>query len=259
MATKKTNEEQSTELAKNEGAGQLAAFSAERPSWATESARGSEDVGMQDIILPRIDVLQALSPQIKKKDPKYIEGAEQGLLWNTVTGELYGESLTFIPVKFQREFIIWKDRDAGGGFKGSFPSADEAEDAMRDLDEADIPVCEIVETHVHYVLLVKEDGALEEAVLSLAKSKRKVSKKLNTLTQIAGADRFARAYKLSAVEATGPKGDYYSVDVSPLGWASKEQFDKGESMYNAVMAGERKVDRSEADADGTEAPASAKV
>lgn len=257
MATKKTETEATnTELAKNEGAGQLATFSEERPSWATESSRGSEDVGMNDIILPRLDVLQALSPQIKKKDPKYIEGAEQGQIFNTVSGEIYGDSLTFIPVKFAREFIIWQDRDSGGGFRGAFPTADEAEEALAQLENPDLH--EIVETHVHYVLLVTE-GKLEEAVLSLAKSKRKVSRKLNTLVQMAGGDRFAKAYKLSATEVDGPKGEYWSFDVSPLGWVMKNQFDHAEGVYKAIAAGERKVDRSEPDGDGTDVPASAKV
>lgn len=248
MAAKNNEQKnsESTELSKNEGAGALAEFSAERPAWANaDTARGSEDVGMQDIILPRIDVLQAISPQVKKKDPKYIEGAEQGQIFNTVTGELYGDSLVFIPVKFVREFIIWKDREAGGGFKGAFPTAHEAEDAMRDLEPEDVPVCEIVETHVHYVLLVKPDGRLEEAVLSMAKSKRKISKKLNTLVQLGTGDRFARAYKLSAVEAESAKGEYWSFDVSPVGWVSEAQYHKGEAVYKAIAAGERGHDRGE--------------
>lgn len=259
MATKKTetNESTGTDLTKNEGAGQLATFSDERPSWATESARGSEDVGMNDIILPRLDVLQAISPQVKKKDPKYIEGAEQGQIFNTVSGEIYGDSLTFIPIKFQREFIIWQDRDSGGGFKGAFPTADEAEEALSQIENPDLH--EIVETHVHYVFIVTDTGRLEEAVLSLAKSKRKTSRKLNTLVQMAGVDRFARAYKLMATEASGAKGEYWTFDVSPLGYVQKEQFEKAEGVYNAIAKGERKVDRSEPDGDGTEAPTSAKV
>jgi len=60
-------------------------FSDDRPDYISdESHRGSEDVGMDDIILPRIDVIQALSPQIKKSDAKYIEGAEQGKIYNRV-------------------------------------------------------------------------------------------------------------------------------------------------------------------------------
>ena len=46
----------------------------DRPDWLKKGSAGSEDVGVKDMILPRIDVLQALSPQIKKSDPAYIQG-----------------------------------------------------------------------------------------------------------------------------------------------------------------------------------------
>lgn len=242
MATKKN--EQAKEIVQNEGAGALVVD--ERPSWLSEgTARGSEDVGMNDIILPRIDVLQALSPQIKRNDPKRIEGAEQGMIFNTVSGELYGDSIRFIPVKFVREFIVWKDRDSGGGFNGSFPTLDEAEAEIRNMESPEL--YEAVETHVHFILLVRDDGRTEEAVLSLAKSKRKVSRKLNTLVQMTACDRFARMYKLSAVEATGAKGDYWSFDIASLGYVSEDLYRRGEDTYKAIAAGERKVDHGNAD------------
>lgn len=236
MATKKN------EIAKNEKTGAMAMVTDERPSWMTaESTRGSEDVGIDDIILPRIDVLQAISPQVSRRDPKYIEGAEQGMLFNTVSGELYGENLMFVPVKFQREFIVWQDRDAGGGFRGAYPTEGEAERERLALENPDLH--EVVETHVHFVLLVHEDGSTEEAVLSLAKSKRKVSRKLNTLVQMVGGDRFSKMYNLTATEANGPKGDYWTMDIKPVGFVSEEIYKKALTTYEAIQAGERKVDR----------------
>lgn len=245
MASKKN---ESTEIAKT-NAGSLAVAS-ERPDWMTVGSNlGSEEVTANDIILPRIDVLQALSPQLKKKDPKYIEGAEQGEIFNTMTGEIYGPEINFIPVKFAREFIIWQDRDAGGGFRGSFASEDEAEAERLSLDNPDLH--EVVETHTHFVLIDGPNG-LEEAVLSLAKSKRKVSRKLNSLVQMGQVDRFARVYKLAAVEVNGPKGEYWSFDVAPVGFVSREVYQRGKETYEAVQGGLRKVDRSDDDSAASE-------
>jgi hypothetical protein len=42
--------------------------------------------------IPFVRVLQALSPQLNKKKPEYIEGAAQGDLFNTVTNEWSGEA-----------------------------------------------------------------------------------------------------------------------------------------------------------------------
>lgn len=228
----------------------------DRPDWLDpDSYRGSEDVTSKDIILPRIDVLQALSPQIKKKDPKYIEGAEQGQVFNTLSGELYGDSITFIPVVFKREFIVWQDREAGGGFRGAFTAEEEAEHERQMLENPDGH--EVVETHVHFILLVHEDGRTEEAVLSLSKSKRKVSRKLNSLVQMVPGDRFARVYKLSAIEVDGPKGEYWSFDVSSMGYATKALWEAGQRTYEAITRGERTIDRS--GMEGEEAGGSATV
>lgn len=250
MATKK-NEVAKTETNEQNGA----LVTSERPSWMTsDTSRGSEDVGINDIILPRIDVLQAISPQVKRNDPKRIEGAEQGMLFNTVSGELYGDNLNFVPVKFQREFIIWQDRDSGGGFRGAYPTEGEAERERLALDNPDLH--EVVETHVHFVLLVHEDGTTDEAVLSLAKSKRKASRKLNSLVQMAGGDRFSKMYSLMATEANGPKGDYWTVDMKPMGWVTEAIYNKALATYNAIQAGERKVDRSD---EGGEEAGSAEI
>lgn len=223
----------------------------DRPEWLKEdSFRGSEEVTANDIILPRVDVMQALSPQLKKSDPKYIEGAEQGVIFNTVTGELYDTAVNFVPIKFMREFIVWQDRESGGGFKGAFPTEAEAEAERRNLENPDAH--EVVETHVHFVLLVHGDGRIEEAVLSLAKSKRKVSRKLNSLVQMFPGDRFGRVYKLVSIEVDGPKGEYWSFDVQPVGWAPRDLYDRGLHTYEAINRGERGVDRAgDADAEGS--------
>jgi len=212
----------------------------QRPEWlSADSGRGSEDVTINDLVLPRVEVLQALSPQLKKTDPSYIPGSEQGIIFNTVSGELYGPQITIVPVVFRREFIVWQDRKLGGGFRGAFNSADEAEQERQSLDNPDQH--EVTETHVNFVLLIHPDGKIEEAVLSWSKSKRKVSRKLNSLVQMINSDRFSRAYKLTAIPVDGPKGEYWSFDVSPIGYVSKHVYDTALRSYEAIRRGERSV------------------
>lgn len=234
------------EVTKIENSGGQLTVLDERPDWVNQdSARGSEEVTVNDIILPRIDVLQALSPQIKRTNPNYIEGAEQGMIFNTISGALYDSEIRFIPVVFKREYIVWQDRDLGGGFRGAFPTMEEAEEARQALDAPDTH--ESVETHVHFILVLHGDGRVEEAVLSLAKSKRKVSRKLNSLVQMFPGDRFARVYKLNAIEVDGQKGEFWNFDVNSVGWAPKELYERGLATYEAINAGARSVDRNYSD------------
>ena len=53
------------------------------------SAGEGVDYDTSELQIPFVRVIQALSPQIKKNDPQFIEGASQGDLFNTVTGEFW--------------------------------------------------------------------------------------------------------------------------------------------------------------------------
>jgi hypothetical protein len=217
------------------------ALASDRPDWVDpHSHHGSEEVTANDITLPRIEVFQALSPQLKKNEAVYIEGSEQGQIFNTISGELYGSSIVVVPILFQRQFILWQDRKLGGGFGGSFVTEVDAElerDAKEKPDDY-----EVAEHHINYCLVLHDNGRMEEAVLSWARTKLKASRRLNALVQMNPGDRYSRAYKLRAVEATSPKGDYWTFDIQPMGYVPKNVYDQAAAIYLAIKGGERKVD-----------------
>jgi len=219
------------------------------------SGRGSEEVSTSDITLPRIGLIQDLSPQHKQSKPEYIEGAQIGHMFNTITNELFSGPIQFIPVYFRKEYIIWKTRKQGGGFFGAFDSEQEAVRALPEL-EGNANDYEVVDTHVHYILVLKEGSTkekpiLEEVVLSLSKSQNKVSRQLNTMVKLAGGDRFSRIYTLSTTEEQNKNGDdYWNYRVSPAGYVSEPMYRKAEETYEAISSGERKVDYSD-EASGT--------
>lgn len=219
---------------------QVSGVQEQMPSWLTKGNAGSEDVGANDMVLPRVDVLQALSPQIKKSDAAFIPGAEQGQIFNTVTGEIYGSSVTFVPVLFRKEWTVWKLRKAGGGFCGAYRSKEEAEQAVAGMQNP--PDYESVESHQHFAMLLTDHGP-EEAVFSMTKSKLKVSRALNTLVQIAGVDRFAKAYRMDAVETSSDKGEFWSFKVHPVGFVDKELYERGQGLYEMIRAGAADIDR----------------
>lgn len=200
------------------------------------SARGRENVGAEDLVIPRLEIVQDLSPARKKSDPNYIEGAEEGMLYNNVTRELYGQSVVVIPVGYVKEWLLWKDRKKGGGFGGAFPNEQDAKRAIDLLEDADDWAA--IDTGQQFCVLVKPDGSLEEIVVSMAKSKAKVSRKWNSLIRIANADSFARAYKLSAVQDQNKNNEkFYNFGVAPAGFPTESAYVKAERMYKAFMEG----------------------
>ncbi len=229
---------------------------AERPEYmGDEKGRGSEEVGINDVTIPRLSIIQDLSPQHKKNKAEYIDGAEVGMLFDTVTMGLYESSVIFVPVYYRLEWVVWKNRDAGGGFIGAFPTQDDAVDAVGrhplagQTTEKDEPVLEVHDTAQHFGLLMDpnspaEDPRATEIVISMSRSQLKPSRQFNSMIRIATGDRWERYYKLSAVEAQNQAGqDYYNWRVEQLGFVSEQVFAQAESLYESVKAGQRDVER----------------
>ena len=216
----------------------------ELPEWLRDKAvvRGAENVTTDDMIIPRIELVQALSPARKKTDAAYIEGAEEGMLYNNVTRELYGEGVTVVPVYYTKQFLVWKDRKSGGGgsngFRGAFATETLARDAITQLGEEGL---EVSDTAQHFVL-VKTGDSWQEAVISMAKSKMKVSKRWNSLIRMTNTDSFSRAYKLTAVTETNARNEsYFNFGITPLGYVAKDVYDRAEKLYETIRAGGVKV------------------
>jgi hypothetical protein len=220
-------------MSKNE----LANQEAQLPSYIKQGqARGNENVSNEDLQLPRIDVLQALSPQINKKKDDYIDGAEVGMMFNTLTGELYPDGVSITPITFVKRHLVWVDRkkDSEGGLRGVFDTPEEAEAFVE--AQADEDKLEVVATAEHLVLL--DDGT--EVIVSMAKSRMKVSRKFNSLVRLNAGDRFSRRYKLVSVDDKSSQGEFQNIAVSNDGFPSEAVYLKAEKLYEAIQSGAKK-------------------
>ena len=202
---------------------------------------------LEDITIPRLDIVQAMSPCRKKTDSAYIEGAEEGMLYNNVTRELYEEGVYVVPLVFKKEYIIWKDREAGGGFRGVFDNAQAAKDTILELiTNGDTGPFEAVDTAQHFCLLIEFNNdqtvkSVNEIAISMSKSKMKVSRKWNSIIRILGGDRFSRIYKVIAVEDKSDKGEYFNFKIENHGFPSQQVYEKAEAIYTEISKGERDV------------------
>lgn len=213
------------------------------------SSRGTENVTTDDITIPRIDVLQSISPAVDQDDESYIEGARAGIIFNTLTRQLYGNEIMIVPVAFKKEQLVWKDRKAGGGFRGAFATVEEAQAAMVAMEDGD--QCGIVETSQFYSLVLTKsdenpDGfKIEEVMIPMAKSKMKVARKLNSLIRLNGGDSFTRVYLLKSFKDKNAANEtFYNFDCSNHGYVDEVIYARAEKLYEDITAGRVKVDRS---------------
>ena len=222
-------------------------------AFKADSGMGLEDVSTNDMQIPFLRIIQALSPQLKKSDPAYIEGASQGDIFNTVTNKVWSadEGVSVLPVHFVQKMLEFVPRSAGGGFEGELSAdSDEVRQAVRDKDSGMelLPNGnELVRTAQHYIKIVHEDGSLESAILDMKKTQLKVSKKWNTLIAMqkhngSTLPSFANTYRLTSIEDGNDKGSWYSWSVKlgdPI--PDMDTYQECKELHTSIRKGELQI------------------
>ena len=223
-------------------------------AFANDSGAGFEDVNSSDIQIPRLGIIQAGSPQLKKKEELlFIKGASLGDIFNSVTKQYWvgDKGVVVIPVHFQRKLNEWVPRHLGGGFvqehsKGSVEEANAVRDkdtGMEMLESGN----ELVRTATHYVKIVYEDGSLESATLDMKKTQLKKSRDWLSLMLRQKHDgatlpSFANMYRLKTVEESNDKGSWYSYSISLEGPVpSLEAYKEAKEMHGSIGRGELRI------------------
>ena len=95
--------EETRDVAKKQG-GALATI-----DFVQDSGMGLENIDRDDLAIPFLKLLQSGSDETKKRHAKYVDGAEAGMFYNTVTKKLYdGEKgILVVPVFYKMTYPEW--------------------------------------------------------------------------------------------------------------------------------------------------------
>ena len=203
---------------------------------AANGQDGTENIGREDASLPFLKILQALSPEVIRGDAKYIKGAEAGQYINSLTGEVFDfdKGVEVIRVYFNKKFIEWRPRDAGGGLVRISQTEAEAKAHQEPQTGNDKVDTYVNETHEMY-LLIKGKYGWAPAVFSAAKSKLPFVRKWNGIIMNQKFGEFSDDIAKSLPSDAAPKP--YSV-VFTLVTASKAG-KKGTYFIPALGANKR--------------------
>lgn len=206
----------------------------------TGPAVGNENVDHEDLAIPRLCIIQPLSPELDESDAKFMPGAKQGQMFNSVTKEIY-DSIKVVNVAFSKQWLLYRTRKAGGGLKAVCLSEEEAVRALQALEDPQNH--EVVFTANHFCILLDPAGCFAgEIVVSCTSTKLKVSRNWNSLIRMKGCDRFAGVWSVSTVKEKNDKGSYFNFCVSPAGWVTEEIFNRAKNLYEEVNRGLRVID-----------------
>lgn len=207
--------------------------------------------------IPFVRVLQALSPQLNKKKPEYIDGASQGDLFNTVTNQYWGgeDGIIVIPCFQTTKYLEFVPRDLGGGFKGEIPSTSPSlQQTTRQGSKEILPNGnELVKSDQHFCLVVEPDGTFQPAVVDMKSTQLKVSRRWKT--QIAmqkiknpksGAmitpPVFATMWKLTTTEESNDQGSWNNYLVERVGLVeNRDLLLEAKAFRDSIMAGQVKA------------------
>jgi len=209
---------------------------AETPDYIRQDgpAKGNEYVGKGDIVVPRLKLLQDGNSELDSNDPSFIEGAKAGMMCNSVTQELYGDAVYFVPVSFYNAHLVWvgKIGDSGPrGFRGEYMSREEAEASILQLPENERDRAEIHETPTHVLIVLKDDGALDTVAVPMPGTKAKTSRALNSRVLSTGMDRWAGKYVLGSVKTSNEKGRFYIFTLGGAGWATEDAYNRAKKWH----------------------------
>ncbi len=200
--------------------------------------RGSENVTTDDLAIPRLKLLQMINPEVEPGNPKQVEGAQAGMIMNSVTEELY-TSLFLINLSFTKKIVVWRKRKLGGGMVGSYDTEQEALDALEEQGLA-VKDHDISENPTHLVLLLDDEGNPKSvALLDMPGVKVKKSRIWNTLIndeEKQGNPRFGCVWQLGVVSESNSSGNFFNYDVSLVAHAPDELYDQAVEMYSALFA-----------------------
>ena len=229
--------------------------------YGNDAGKGFEGTKGSDLSIPFLGILQANSPQVEDKDPA---GAESGMLFNTVTRELYGgdDGVAFLPCHKEVAYVEWVPRNKGGGFVALHnPDGEAVKNAIADnngvrMGKLSIGGNELIETHYVYGLVLNLEGNEVQgfAVLSFTSTKIKPFRDWTTAmyTLRGKPPLFANRALIKTIKQKNEHGTFYNFRIDPLKetWAKSlidpsqevHLLEEAKSFMDMVMDGMAKAD-----------------
>ena len=224
-----------------------------------DAAKGLGTIGQEDLALPFLKILGQLSPEVNKRDGKYVEGAEPGMIYNSVSGDLYDgvKGIDVIPCFYKLEYIEWKDRGEGPGAPVAIydSSSDIMSKTKPDANYKDrLPNGNYIEKTASHFVIVSGDSP-STALISMKSTQLKISRKWNSMMsgiKMKGANgmftpaSFSHIYKLKTTQMQNDKGTWFGWEVSKVGPVTdKGLYDQAKSFSESISKGSVKAKHGE--------------
>ena len=218
-----------------------------------DANNGFDGMGQEDFALPFLRLLTNTSPEVGE-----VDGAMPGMIYNTVTGELYDgkKGIEVIPVAYVRQYIEWAPRGSGSGAPiAIYPATSdilsrthrEPGDNKDYLENGNY----IENTANHYVMVLGEDGVPSPALITMKSTQLKKSRKWNSMMmsiKLMGKNgpftppMYSHTYRLTTQAESNDKGKWFGWEIEKIGTVEDmNAYAAAKSFASQISSGEVKV------------------
>ena len=219
---------------------------------------GLENITQKELALPFLKLLVQLSPQCNKTSNNFVEGAEPGMIYNTVSGKLYdGEKgINVIPCYFKKEYLECGERGSSGAPKTDHGQEFDLSKSPKDANYQNrLPNGNVIEETGNYYVLVTDGQETESALIVMKATALIASRKWNSMMlgiKMQGEEgaftppMYSHIYKLTTVPKSNSKGTWFGWDIKKVGpVSSQDAYEDAKSFLQAVSKNAVKVSREE--------------
>lgn len=238
------------------------------------------NIDQSDMIIPRVKLLQALSPEVSEYD-----NAKAGSFWHTAAGEPMGDELIGIPIIVKKTYVLWAPRNDDRGIlarasdgvhwdtpgleftvkpKGSSHEityrlgerVDERIDGQPALSEfgssipgdpQSVPAASLT---YQWLWLFPDFLDYSPSIILNTRSSAKIAQRLINTLNIRPVEHYYCQVKIGVVQERSDDGPFYNYKYTSHGYAPKELAERAKELYEVFSASEWGAnDESEMDSD----------
>ena len=211
---------------------------------------GFENVKTTSLALPILKLLQNGSGEAQKRNQNYVEGAEPGMLLNTVTKKLYdgAKGIEVIPCHYKLEYQEWADFGTGSGRPENIfdANSDILSKTKNENGKDRLENGNYIQTVGQHYVLIRDGNSTENALISMSSSQGKVSRKWNSMMMSITLDgkngpytppSFSHKYRLTSVLNSGKGNQWYGYNVTKVGPVEEPAlYERAKKFYTSLAS-----------------------
>lgn len=237
------------------------------------------NVDSTDLIIPRVKLLQAISPEVTEND-----AAKAGQFWHTIAGESLGNKIRGIPIILRKSFVLWAPRgddrgilarandglnwdNAGMEFTvkpknsphnvtyklgktvhektGDGPALSEFGSSIPG-DPKSPPAAALT---YQFLWFFPDHQELSPAIIINTRSSVKPAQNLISKIDLRPVDHYGQVYEIGIVQEKGAEGPFFNYTYTSAGYAEEQEFELAKMMYEKFSTAEWRANEEHGDTD----------